>query len=71
VAVVSSIDLPDPPSGAPVELRLLVWFGPGTGWRARISGPGLGEREFVSPFELARFVAWPRTKAPPGNGGLR
>ena len=70
-AVVTSIDPSEPPSGAPVELRLLVWFGPGLGWRARISGPGLEDREFVSPFELARFVGWPRVKAPPGSGGLR
>jgi len=63
---------PPLPPGSPVELRLLVWFEHGAGWRARVSGPGLAEREFDSPFELARFVAWPVGKAPPaGGGGLR
>ena len=63
---------PPLPPGSPVELRLLVWFEHGAGWRASVSGPGLAEREFDSPFELARFVAWPVAKAPPGGGrGLR
>jgi hypothetical protein len=55
----------------PVELRLLVWIDPGSAWRARVSGPGMTEREFDSPFELARFVAWPRGPAPRGGPGLR
>lgn len=57
------------PPGSPVELRLLVWVEHGSGWRARVSGPGLDEREFASPFELARFVAWPVAKTPLGGGG--
>ncbi|MEO5882658.1 MAG: hypothetical protein ABIQ06_09605 [Caldimonas sp.] len=61
-----------PPLGAPLELRLVIWFEQGSGWRARVSGPGVAEREFASPFELARFVAWPLAKTPPGSGaGLR
>ena len=68
----SGADLPPPPPGSPVELRLVVWFEHGAGWRARVSGAGLAEREFDSPFELARFVAWPVAKAPGGGGrGLR
>lgn len=67
--VASSVDPSDTPSSAPVEMRLVVWLGPGPVWRACISGPGLDEREFASPFELARFVAWPL--GPPVRGGGR
>ena len=60
------------PPGSPIELRLVVWFEHGAGWRARVSGAGVAEREFDSPFELARFVAWPMAKPPSGGGrGLR
>ncbi|MCE9658541.1 MAG: hypothetical protein K8R60_08270 [Burkholderiales bacterium] len=62
---------PLPPDRAPVELRLVVWYEAGTSWRARISGAGIAEREFASPFELARFVAWPLAPALRGGSGLR
>jgi len=55
----------------PIELRLVVWLEPGAVWRARVSGPGVAEREFDSPFELARFVAWPMAPASRGGPGLR
>lgn len=63
---------PHLPPGSPIELRLVVWFEHGAGWRARVSGPGVADREFDSPFELARFVAWPVARRPAGDGrGLR
>lgn len=62
---------PSPPGRAPVELRLLVWYEAGTNWRAPISGDGIAEREFASPFELARFVAWPLAPVPGGGTGPR
>jgi hypothetical protein len=55
----------------PIELRLVVWVDQGSVWHARVSGPGIAEREFVSPFELARFVAWPLAKSQRGDTGLR
>jgi len=63
---------PSPFGQAPVELRLVIWFDAGARWRARVSGSGIAEREFASPFELARFVAWPLALPPQGSGpGLR
>jgi hypothetical protein len=59
------------PGMDPIELRLVVWIDPGSVWRARVSGVGIAEREFVSPFELARFVAWPLTPTQRGDSGLR
>jgi hypothetical protein len=60
-----------PPQVQPVELRLVVWVAPGGDWRARVSGPGMAEREFVSPFELARFVAAPPSTLASNGSGLR
>ena len=65
----SGLAPPYPSSGSPIEMRLVVWFEHGTAWRARVSGPGLEDREFASPFELARFVAWPVARAPSTGGG--
>ena len=59
------------PGMEPIELRLVVWLDPGSVWHARVSGPGIAEREFVSPFELARFVAWPLAPGQRGGPGLR
>lgn len=57
---------------ASVEFRLFVWTSPSLGWRARITGVDDFEREFTSPFELARFVAWPVANATGKRGpGLR
>lgn len=54
-----------------VDLHLTVWAA-GDGWHARLSGIGTAPREFVSPFELARFVSWPVANLPKGEGnGLR
>lgn len=39
-------------------MQLTVWSAD-DGWHARLAGPGAKPREFVSPFELARFVSWP------------
>jgi len=45
--------------GEGVEFRLTVWMSRESGWRARVVAPGVDPRDFVSPFELARFLAWP------------
>ena len=68
----SSAPPPVPSPGMdPIELRLVVWIDSGSVWRARVSGAGIAEREFVSPFELARFVAWPLAPAQRRGSGLR
>jgi hypothetical protein len=55
-----------------VEFRLVVWMSREAGWRASVFGPDATEREFVSPFELARFLAWPVAQLPASsNGGIR
>jgi hypothetical protein len=42
------------------------------GWHARVVAPDATVREFESPFELARYLAWPVDPAQPGGGrGLR
>jgi len=51
--------------GEGMEFRLTVWPAGGTGWRARVIAPDASEHEFASPFELARYLAWP--VAAPGN----
>lgn len=59
-----------------VDLRLMVWTAE-DGWHARLSGIGTPPREFVSPFELARFLAQAAPAAVPAStpahrdGGLR
>jgi len=45
--------------GEAIEFRLTVWLGGEAGWHARVVAPDASERVFASPFELARFVAWP------------
>jgi hypothetical protein len=59
-----------PPNVEGIEFRLIVWRGEGEGWHARVVAPDHSEREFDSPFELARFVAWPGLDTPrkPGRG---
>ena len=56
--------------GEAIEFRLVVRVGP-TGWHAAVVGPDATTREFTSPFELARFFAWPRPAPGPGHDGLR
>lgn len=59
-------------SGEGVEFRLTVWLDGETGWHARIVAPDASEHEFASPFELARYVAWPGLAAAKDHGqGLR
>ena len=54
-----------------VELQLTVWAAK-DGWHARLWGIGTVPREFVSPFELARFVSWPVANLPRDEAnGLR
>ena len=55
-----------------IEFRLVVRMSRESGWRASVVGPDASEREFVSPFELARFLAWPVAAAAPSpDGGIR
>jgi hypothetical protein len=55
-----------------IEFRLVVWMSRESGWRASVLGPDTSEREFVSPFELARFLAWPVAQLPaPPFAGIR
>ncbi|MEO5882655.1 MAG: hypothetical protein ABIQ06_09590 [Caldimonas sp.] len=42
-----------------LEFRLVLRMSRDSGWRASVVAPDATEREFVSPFELARFLAWP------------
>ena len=58
--------------GEGVELRLTVWPAGEEGWHARVVAPDHSEREFASPFELARYLTSPFTAAAPSQGkGLR
>ncbi len=41
-----------------VDLRLTVWSAQ-DGWHARLVGADMTERDFASPFELARYVSGP------------
>lgn len=52
-----------------IEVRLVVWMSRESGWRASVLAPDTSEREFVSPFELARFLAWPVAQMPASPGG--
>lgn len=55
-----------------VEFRLTVWLGGEAGWRARVVAPDATEHEFASPFELARYLAWPHALPTTESGkGLR
>ena len=42
-----------------LEFQLVVSMSLESGWRAAVIGPDETERVFVSPFELARYLAWP------------
>lgn len=55
-----------------VEFRLTVWLGGEAGWHARVVAPDASEHEFASPFELARYLAWPGLPAAKNHDkGLR
>lgn len=59
-------------SGEGLEFRLTVWPGGEAGWHARVIAPDTTELEFASPFELARYLAWPCSPAARVEGkGLR
>ena len=53
------------------EFRLTVWPASGAGWRARVVAPDDSRREFASPFELARYLAWPLAPVAKDGKGLR
>jgi len=58
--------------GEGVEFRLTVWLASGSGWHARVVAPDTTEHEFASPFELARYLAWPHAVPASDHGtGLR
>ena len=42
-----------------LSFNLVVSMSLESGWRAAVVGPDETERVFVSPFELARYLAWP------------
>jgi hypothetical protein len=42
-----------------LQFNLVVSMSRESGWRAAVVGPDDTERVFVSPFELARYLAWP------------
>ena len=53
-------------------MLLSVWAPPGAPWHARLVDMDAQAREFDSPFELARFLAWPTSTAKPEpSPGLR
>lgn len=58
-------------SEAGIEFRLTVWLGHETRWHARVVSPDASERDFDSPFELARYLAWPASTREGNNRGLR
>lgn len=59
-----------------LHLNLTVWSAQ-DGWHARLVGADTPQRDFASPFELARFLAQTAPVAAPGptpsstRGGLR
>ena len=55
-----------------IEFRLVVRMSRESGWSASVFGPNATRREFVSPFELARFLACPVAPLPASShGGIR
>jgi len=55
-----------------LEFQLVVSMSLESGWRAAVIGPDETERVFVSPFELARYLAWPVAReAQALQGGIR
>lgn len=54
-----------------LQYSLVVTMSRETGWRAAVLTPDSTERVFVSPFELARFLAWPVAATRVLQGGLR
>ncbi len=63
----------DPHDGAGRQVQLTVTLGaPGTErWHARVVMADASVIEFASPFELARFLAWPLAVPTTDRGGLR
>ncbi len=53
----------------PRVMLLSVWSAAGQAWHARLVAPDAAVHDFGSPFELARFLAQPPTRA--GSDGLR
>jgi hypothetical protein len=60
-------------TGAGIEFRLTVWPDGEVGWHACVVAADDSRREFVSPFELARYLARPVVTAreTDAKGGLR
>jgi hypothetical protein len=58
---------------AGIEFRLTVWPDGEVGWHACVVAADDSRREFVSPFELARYLARPVgiARETDGKGGLR
>lgn len=55
-----------------MQFQLVVSMSRDSGWRAAVVGPDATERVFASPFELARYLAWPVAAAAHGtHGGMR
>ncbi|WP_457349882.1 hypothetical protein [Roseateles sp. P5_D6] len=51
---------------------LLSWWAPGPGaFSARVVLDDGSQRDFDSPFELARFLSTPMSNAPATSSGLR
>lgn len=48
------------------DLRLTVWYAQ-SGWHARLVGADMTQRNFASPFELARFLAQAAPAAAPAS----
>lgn len=54
------------------QFQLVVSMGLESGWRAAVIGPDETQRVFVSPFELARYLAWPVAREVHAlQGGIR
>lgn len=52
------------PSKEGLQFRLVVSMSRESGWRAAVLGPDAAEHVFFSPFELARYLAWPAARMP-------
>lgn len=68
-------ETPEPSAATPdLQLRLTLTFArPGTrAWHARVHLPDHTVRDFSSPFELVRYLAWPELpERRRGRAGLR
>ena len=69
----ADIEPAGPREGAERQVQLTVTLGtPGSSrWRAHVVMADARVVEFASPFELARFLAWPLAAPPNRRGGLR